>query len=721
MVKKLKIRTKNERILISDVLPYETPASFSNRHFYDFLVENKVNTESIKSLNANFPKPFMQQILKAFFITDSKYKNIPFSFKISHKDKESRELSICHPSNQIKVVEFYEKYKNLILYYCNLSPFSIRKPVRVAKYTYYNDKKHQRKQSKDLSLLEEFDKEYQNQKTFFVYKDFSNVHKFYESTKFHRCEKKYSHLLKLDITKCFDSIYTHSIAWALMSKEAVKKDTDATKFSTETFAGQFDSLMQQVNHNETNGIIIGPEFSRIFAELILQAVDVAIEKKLLGENLKHRVNYEIFRYVDDYFVFYNDEQDKKTIVETLQNELKIYKLTLNSAKEENYDKPIITQITIAKEAIRKLLREKLLYENESSINEIKVVCPHQVDLDACPHECKIKSHTCATEPKSKIYIQSNNLITEFKTILKQSNVEYKDIINYTLMLVESHCDDIFNEHKKYLSKYDAFCECQKLQPSADASSLVAEHKKHKHNKEAKLIRALIEIVEFTFFIASVSPKVATTIRLCRINSLIIQYLNNNIEKISDLKHLVFKVIADNIALILKKNKLNKYTQVETLYLLLSLDELGKNYRLPPAALMNYLNIESDDATGKLRMQKDFEFNYFAITVTLLCIKNYKPYKEINDFIKQTIIDKFEKQKTMIRKKTELVLLLLDTIACPYIDKSTKEKLLTLCDILGATHDKIINFSIDVQKAWFTDWTGFKFNKALDAKRSREVY
>ena len=228
---------------------------------------------------------------------------------------------------------------------------------------------------------------------------------------------------------------------------------------------------------------------------------------------------------------------------------------------------------------------------------------------------------------------------------------------------------------------------------------------------------MIEIVEFTFFIASVSPKVATTIRLCRINSLIIQYLNDNVEKINDLKHLVFKVIADNISLILKKNKLNKYTQVETLYLLLSLDELGKNYRPPPTALMNYLNIQRDNVTGKLVMQKDFEFNYFAITVTLLCIKNYKPYKEINDFIKQAIVSKFEKQESMIRKKTELVLLVLDTIACPYIDKLTKEKLLNLYTIPAETHQKIISF----REKWFTDWTGFKFNKELDAKRSREVY
>ena len=69
--------------------------------------------------------------------------------------------------------------------------------------------------------------------------------------------------------------------------------------------------MQQINYNETNGIIIGPEFSRIFAELILQSVDRIVEQKLVSKhNLKHKVDYEIFRYVDDYFIFFNEDSTK---------------------------------------------------------------------------------------------------------------------------------------------------------------------------------------------------------------------------------------------------------------------------------------------------------------------------------------------------------------------------------------------------------------------------
>jgi hypothetical protein len=81
--------------------------------------------------------------------------------------------------------------------------------------------------------------------------------------------------------------------------------------------------MQNLNHKETNGIVIGPEFSRIFAEIILQSVDVELVTQLaVRENLTHKVDYEIFRYVDDFFVFYNEESTQLKIFETLQEALK---------------------------------------------------------------------------------------------------------------------------------------------------------------------------------------------------------------------------------------------------------------------------------------------------------------------------------------------------------------------------------------------------------------
>ena len=65
----------------------------------------------------------------------------------------------------------------------------------------------------------------------------------------------------------------------------------------------FDEMMQSLNARETNGIVIGPEFSRIFAEIILQNIDEKVENELRRRKINNKVNYECYRYVDDYFLF----------------------------------------------------------------------------------------------------------------------------------------------------------------------------------------------------------------------------------------------------------------------------------------------------------------------------------------------------------------------------------------------------------------------------------
>src|SRR5690606_17626594 len=107
-----------------------------------------------------------------------------------------------------------------------------------------------------------------------------------------------------------------TISWALFNKAIIKDNIDDSR---KTFGGEFDELMQKLNANETNGIVIGPEFSRIFAELILQQIDNDILNNLLSSDanqprLIHKRDYEIFRYVDDYFIFYNKEEDKERIL-----------------------------------------------------------------------------------------------------------------------------------------------------------------------------------------------------------------------------------------------------------------------------------------------------------------------------------------------------------------------------------------------------------------------
>ena len=172
--------------------------------------------------------------------------------------------------------------------------------------------------------------------------------------------------------------------------------------------------MQKLNHNETNGILIGPEVSRIFAEIILQAVDTEIAAKLHKKGYTHGVDFKIYRYVDDYFIFYNSDEVCYQIKMTLQESLKMYKLSLNKGKEETLARPIITPISIAKKRISDLFDRELNYDVSPDIKDGE------------------------TLPRGNIYIGRSSLITDFKSILAISGVGYGEILNYSWVVPRFH-------------------------------------------------------------------------------------------------------------------------------------------------------------------------------------------------------------------------------------------------------------------------------------------
>jgi hypothetical protein len=107
----------------------------------------------------------------------------------------------------------------------------------------------------------------------------------------------------------------------------IVKESIAKSNTNNTFSDIFDKFMQNLNYQETNGIVIGPEFSRIFAEIILQKIDDNVYNELRKSNIYHKKDYEIFRYVDDIFVFYNDENVKNEIFANYKLNMKDYGLS----------------------------------------------------------------------------------------------------------------------------------------------------------------------------------------------------------------------------------------------------------------------------------------------------------------------------------------------------------------------------------------------------------
>ena len=236
-----------------------------------------------------------------------------------------------------------------------------------------------------------------------------------------------------------------------------------------------------------------------------------------------------------------------------------------------------------------------------------------------------------------------------------------------------------------------------------------------------MTEAIVEILKFVFFFYSVSPRVNTTFKLCRILRIFISFMKAP-DSNKDFRHLVFKCIYDDVCFTLKKNKTSEYAQVETLYLLTVLSELGRDYWLEQNVLAGYFNIDLREE----KFCKNHELNYFSITVMLFYMKEKKRYDKLRTFIEEMIIEKFQDNPRTLRKDAELIMLFFDIISCPYVSRETKNRLLRMYGITGLKEQFYIRNRkhrqhFNKKQLWFTTWENFNFGKALDAKQSREVY
>lgn len=679
--KALSINFPIQRVVLSDVLPYEVPIVFSNKYFYRFLCEHNVRflgsriewdskditlDNLVKILISIPPDVIVERDAtsaqeKSYVDvsqTKTDYHSVPFTFFTTHKQDQLRQLSLMHPKAQLLVVEFYDQYKDLIIYFAGKSDFSLRSPKRVAGCTFIDSRTLIEKQDQLDTLVEVSGENYENLRSFFVYEKFSNVFKFYESPEHLQCERDFKFLTKYDISGCFDGIYTHSLPWAIYGKGYSKVYMKPLK---ESFGSKFDSLMQRVNYNETNGILIGPEVSRLFAEIILQAIDAEVAARLMEKGWKLDQDFKIYRYVDDYFVFYNSEEFCHQAKMLLQEILKRFKLSLNKGKEETLSRPMITPISIAKKKISDLFDKSLAWNIADELKDGE------------------------SRPRGEIYIGRSALVTDFKSILSVSGVGYGDILNYSLSVVE----------RKVGSLIDSYGKIEKP-PGLDKG----------------FSKALESLLWFVFFVYAVSPKVNTTIKLCRICQRILAFYSKNPIGLS-YGSLISQVINERCASIIDKYSDGKGARIEIMYLLVLMEQLGKNYRISESLLARCFGFKKTDE----RYAVENEMDYFSIITLLFYIGKKVRYSEIRAALETYILQRFAQNRGSLVGSSEMTHLALDLLVCPYVSRETKESILSYYRMTSSDLSRLQSYN----DYWFTKWANFDFSKELDAKVSQEVY
>ncbi len=733
--KKIKLRYKIERVLFSDILPYELPFIFSNRYFYRFLISNRIRIENDEIRFENNEIGVLPILAFLFGKNTSdlinnkkinikkideinKLKRIPFTYRILHKPNKYRELAIINPVNQIQMVHFYQQYSSLMLYYTNLDRFSLRHPSKVACFFYYKDKLHHELLGRKTDKVELFFNEYENLRSFFSYKRYNNIYKFYEDYRYQRAEKKFLYLYKFDIQSCFDSIYTHSIAWATGGGRDFYKQNFCG--NDNTFASKWDKLMELMNYNETNGIVIGPEFSRIFAEVILQYIDKQVESDLQKEGYNYNKDYVCYRYVDDFFLFFNKKEVQEKAMMLFTNQLKEFKLSINSEKTVLMERPFITDITIAKDKIDSLIDDMLSYQVKNGAMDLEKKEDDENNTENDENDDNKQSIEDILKNKDSFkFINANEFNAQYKAILKTTNVESKDVVNYTMARI---CRKMEQNLKKFEKIFKEICKFLSDNMYEDRH---LELTKQKNKKEEMLRKHLLAVLDVIFFIYSNNKRVNTTLKVINILNDIIILLDNDyiindikIKRYSDmLRDVVFKKIQDEISLIFQNSEIDENTQIETLYFFVIMRNMRSKYHLSSSEIEKYLKIKREGG----RIISYPSLNALSIIILLYYFGKEDKYKNVKNDLMDYVIKKYKGVPKNVRGiTTEFTILTLDLISCPYINEDQKKKIANLMGIqIADFHDMLVYFK--KHNYMFTHWYHVNITKEINAKISQEVY
>jgi len=688
MRKKHKIQFTHNRVLLSEVLPYETPLFFSNRRFYRFANYYGIKLNENKLIaNKHIGDEGLEEFLNILNLSG---RINPFTYFINHKTmkwddiKEDedyrgyRSLTLIHPIHQIAFVDFYNKYQDLILYYCNRSNFSIRFPDKKA---------HLFKEQNDSvsKVLDEPDDNdaYENLKHYFSYQKYHNINSFFDDYTYLRAEKKFQFLLKLDMKKCFESIKISTFCLAIYGTNEIEHSG--------SFTSEFEQLMYivkgETNGDKNQGIIIGPEFSRIFAEIILQAVDKSIELGLSKNNYILNSDYECYRYVDDVYFFFNESKVQKKFKNLIENELSKYGLSLNPDKEKVIERPLVDIISVAKEKIENLIKD--VFENK--LNKLSADDINDVlDYKISPYSINYK-----------------NVISKFKCIVRETNIEYRDIMTFAASRINFQLD-------KMLISYDQLY--QKYAEAEIRNEIDSEGQKLREMFQKEMLKFLEGLVSCIFFFISSDFRVSTTHTFISILYRIIYFINGyynveneriyRFEKMQ--QNILLKNIHDEIIFIIKNTNIENNQQVELSYIIALDKNLKHNFTVPISLIEKLLSkIEAP--------------NYFTFGSLLFLIGNDRQYETIK---KRLITDINLKIKSTINSKsieTESIYLLIDSLCCPFIEYNEKSKFLNSIGIFDEiVINKIVTFAFK-QKNLFLKWENINLRKESLAKKSQEVY
>jgi hypothetical protein len=135
----------------------------------------------------------------------------------------------------------------------------------------------------------------------------------------------YDYVLIADISRFYGTLYTHAIAWALEGKAWCKTHQHSAAYDA-SLGARLDRAVRKGNDNQTLGIPVGPDTSRVLSEIVAAAVDATLRKKLGLTGLR------AVRHVDDWFIGFDSLGEAEAAVAVLAAASRDFQLEIHPEK-----------------------------------------------------------------------------------------------------------------------------------------------------------------------------------------------------------------------------------------------------------------------------------------------------------------------------------------------------------------------------------------------------
>lgn len=698
MSKLIGISKSKYRVAISDILPYERPIFFTNRFFTRFLKNYGVECHEGRLVATKNQTEGLEQIL-TILGGSAGTRRPSFQYTIAKtSDEKGRLLTVIHPYHQVQMIEFYDRYKTVITDFCQRSHYSIRYPYKVAVV-----QKKPKGFPQYISDEKEIIHPEESIKSFFAYQHYNNINEFYDDYRFLRAEKKFSLMEKTDLEHCFDSIKPETLSKAMFNI-SMDQAQGSMPYAFYQMNQSFENNPD--NNNPREGIVIGPEFSRIYAEIIMQRIDVDCEMILEKEGIELNRDYIFYRYVDDGFLFCNTYEIRDQFNNTYEYLLSQYGLKrgesedniiadFKNKKERKHkrkfyiQRPFLENLTAGKLALKNIIDSKFENRLETFIGFKKVQQGH---------------YDTPTVLDYKTFVQA------IRSIICTYDLQYKEVMSYILGVIKNQLVALLSE---FNNLYKQYSQAEYFDEISDKGKAI------KAQYERDFVCFLNNFIEVLFYFFGCDPRMSTSTKVVSIINQLQLFVRGKYHfENGDWSYRFNQHVIDELDISISDQTQNLFSEItessisfiETLNFLELQKCMSVASQIYPKRLIDMIACK----VGSL--------NFFSVSQVLHFIKNDTRYEQLKctlmNWICQKIKPLYDQTDT---SDTESVLTFFETLCCPWVEKERKKHILDgFKGFDDEDKEKVLSCAIK-QNDLFVKWRDYNLLEEMQHINNKEVY